>query len=73
MATIILERTCPKCGKISDIAVDKERYVRWVKGEHIQDVWPELSTDERELIMTGFCSDECWIEYIGPEEEDEDS
>lgn len=73
MEMISLERTCPNCGAEDSVVVEKDKYVRWVKGEHIQDVWPEMPTTQREQIMTGFCSDECWIEYIGPEEEDEDS
>jgi hypothetical protein len=68
METLIVPRICPNCRKESTIELDAEKYRRWVAGEHVQNVWPELSMGEREQIMTGFCPNtNCWEEYLGPE------
>lgn len=37
------------------------------KGKHIQDVFPELSADEREFLMTGVTPQE-WEEMFGKED-----
>ena len=36
--------------------------------KHIQDVFPELSADEREFLMTG-CTPEEWEEMFGGDDE----
>ena len=36
-----------------DIAVSEEQLQAWESGELIQEVMPDLTTDEREFIMTG--------------------
>jgi hypothetical protein len=65
----ILERICPNCGLRQEVVVENSKFDRWQQGENIQNVWPEKTPMERELIKTGFCSDECWLEYLGPGEE----
>lgn len=47
---------CPKCGIRSEVILEREDVLRWVRGEHIQDVWPQMTAGERELIMTGYHS-----------------
>ncbi len=63
-----LTRTCPNCHNTHYIEVEMKDFERWQAGEHVQNVWPEKTSIEREQIMTGFCSDRCWNEYLGPEE-----
>lgn len=59
-------RRCVMCGQTSLVAVDAERWHRWaVLGEHVQDVWPKASPDERELLITG-THPACWRELFGP-------
>lgn len=41
-----------------EIDVTQEQLNRWAKGEHIQDVMPDLSAGEREFIMTGLIDEE---------------
>lgn len=51
--------------------VTEERLAKcWRYGgtEHIQDVFPELSSDEREFLMTGVTAEE-WEEIFGVDEE----
>lgn len=47
-----------------DLTITEEELDRWNKGELIQNVWPHLSSDDREYILTGICD---WDSYI-PEE-----
>lgn len=61
-ATLNLERTevtvcctCSMCKQRKDITISAEAYRRWQKGELIQRVMPELSADDRELLISGIC------------------
>jgi len=42
-------------GKIEelDLNVTDEQLQRWLGGEHIQHVFPHLTPDEREFLLTG--------------------
>lgn len=31
----------------------------------IQELWPDATPMQREQLMTGLCSDECWNKYLG--------
>lgn len=52
-------RRCPVCHRPSTLELEPERVRRWLHGEHVQDVWPERTPDERELIVTG-THPACW-------------
>lgn len=49
-----------------DINCTEEQLVRWQEGELIQNVFPDLTPDEREFLMTGITAEE-WDKYLGPE------
>ena len=56
-----ITRTSPFSGTINtkEIAgVTVWKLQRWKDGEKIQDVFPELSADDREFIMTGITPEE---------------
>ena len=38
-------------------------------GELIQNVFPDLSPDDREFLMTGVTAEE-WAEFVGDDEDD---
>ena len=44
-----------------DLDVTQEQVNRWQGGEKIQNVFPHLSVDEREFLMTGIIGEE-WNE-----------
>ncbi len=44
-----------------DLDVTQEQLERWNNGELIQNVFPHLSVDEREFLMTGIIGEE-WNE-----------
>ena len=50
---------CLVCGKRSQLTVESEAFYQWRNGTLIQDAFPELSFNERELLMTGTHS-LCW-------------
>lgn len=54
--------TCPFCGKVSTLYIDDIwNYGEWVEGNlSVQEAFPEFTPEERELLLTGICSD-CWI------------
>lgn len=50
---------CMCCGLSEELQLEEEKLIRWHYGESIQDVFPELTISERELIVTG-THDSCW-------------
>lgn len=50
---------CPVCHKTTDMRLDMAKLVKWRKGHLIQNVFPTLNPDVRELIKTG-THPECW-------------
>lgn len=65
---IVLCRPCPMCADASELEVDEQGALRWRQGELIQKALPELTPDQRELLMTGFHSD-CWDKAFSEEDE----
>lgn len=68
MMTIITE--CPWCGEEHEVEVPFESYLAWQSGESIQVAMPQLSANEREMLISGVCP-ECWKKAFSYEEEDD--
>ena len=64
--------TCPLCGKTKDFHFSPEEYKRLIDfREHkalAQDTLYQLSIDDREMFVSGICS-ECWDSFFAEEEE----
>lgn len=59
---------CPYCLRSSLVELDPIKVKQWTQhGKHAQDVWPEKTADERELLITG-THPECWTKLFGEEE-----
>ena len=69
MQTINVKTICPLCETEHLITVDKEQYERYQKGELIQNCFPEMKPEIREMLITGICP-ECWDKYIDIEEDE---
>ena len=71
MSTMMSYETLPccVCKLTSMVDVDSAKLARWRAGEHVQDVWPEMSADDRELLITGIHPN-CW-DWIFAEDEEE--
>lgn len=50
---------CRVCGETSMVEISEDGYLAWADGEYIEDAFPTLSADERELLITG-THPECW-------------
>jgi len=49
------------------VTVLVSEFENWENGELIQKAFPELSADDRELLLTGICS-KCWNEIFGDDD-----
>jgi hypothetical protein len=66
----VFTHNCPGCGRPGKLTgLDPVKVTRWLDGEHIQDVMPELSASERELLISGMHG-ECWDVMFPPDEDD---
>lgn len=56
----ILHTVCPICGKEHSTAIVKSQdWWDFNHGKHVQDAFPYLSVDDRELLITGIDAG-CW-------------
>jgi hypothetical protein len=52
-------KRCFHCGQTSLIDLDEDRVQAWIGGSYVQDVFPEMSVGEREMLISG-THPECW-------------
>ena len=50
-----LAKECPMCGAVTKITVDPVQYKNWQDGTLLQDAFPTLTAEQRELVKTGYC------------------
>lgn len=63
---------CPFCGRANEVEVNEADYLDWQDGVLVQDAFPYLSADEREMLVSGICPT-CWEStFGGTEDEDEE-
>jgi len=67
----IIVTVCPFCGHINEIGVNEDDYWDWQDGELVQNAFPYLSADEREVLISGLCYD-CQSDLFEDDEEDWD-
>jgi len=69
---ISIVKMCPMCSKYSARTLDtnEKQYQKWLDGALIQDAMPQLSIDDREFIITGYC-DPCMDKVFSTPEEAE--
>jgi hypothetical protein len=61
--TIVVSIACSVCNVPQHIPnVDKAGLMRWGMGQAIQTALPELSSDQREMFLSGTCPS-CWDMY----------
>lgn len=64
----VINTTCPICKKDHPVNVRAEDYEAWQNGELVQNAFPYLSAEARELLITGICPD-CWDSMFAEDEE----
>lgn len=71
-------RVCPVCAEDAKVSVDAQKYDLWKQARRsgdptretgIYQVFPELSADEREILLSG-THPECWDRLWKMEEEE---
>lgn len=55
MANVIVERKCMKCGETVAVACPEAGFAMWQAGALIQYAMPDLSANEREILISGVC------------------
>lgn len=57
MNALMMEIQCKYCKKDYTVNVDEEKYNLWKKGkDYIQNIMPELSALDRELLISRTCN-----------------
>jgi RNase P subunit RPR2 len=63
--------TCHNCGDTHCVNVNAEKYFQWKEGGVlIQNAFPDMSADNRELLISMTCG-KCWDEMFGGFEDEE--
>jgi len=52
---MLIRKKCLSCDVAQVISVDTEGYDAWREGALIQNAFPYLTADEREMLMSGIC------------------
>ena len=68
---MVLARKCRVTPELAPLTVTIVEYYRWKGGELSQNVWPNLTPDEREFIQTGYTQAEWESIFSDSDEEDE--
>lgn len=61
---------CPFCGHANFVEVNEDDYLDWQDGKLVQDAFPYLSADEREMLISGICP-KCWDSMLPPDPDEE--
>lgn len=54
--TMTVNKKCPFCGEITKVVVLVEDYLKWNRGELIQNAMPYLNETDRETLISGLCA-----------------
>lgn len=60
--TATVHCTCLLCGINVDLDLDLDNYISWQTGSLIQTVFPDLTSDQRELLISSICGP-CFDEF----------
>ena len=60
---------CPRCATRSTVVLPVAAYEAWRDGLAIQKAWPEGSSADRELLITGY-HDACFNAHFPPDPEE---
>lgn len=63
----VISKECKVTGQLYTLKIPTEKYIRWRHGKELcQNVFPDLSDDEREFLISGTTPEE-WSELMGEE------
>ena len=67
---VVKTKTCTVCGEYEVWNLDRQAVTKWQGGEYIQNAFPDMSAEDRELLISG-THPACWNKLF-PEEEGDD-
>lgn len=56
---IVKSKPCPGCQRTKTFDLPEGQIKKYMEGELIQKAFPQLTPEERESLVTGYC-DSCW-------------
>lgn len=56
---LFIKTTCPICGTVHTLEVREKDWRAYERGALVQDAFPYLFAEEREMLISGICCD-CW-------------
>ena len=59
MKQVKVVTVCPFCARLNFVSVNENDYLDWQDNESVQNAFPYLSADEREMLISGICPN-CW-------------
>ncbi len=54
---MLVTAQCPFCKAKTSVVVDPLQFENWQTGARIQNAFPTMSAENREILMTGMCLD----------------
>lgn len=64
----VITKECPFCKELHSVTVPDEGLEKYRMGAYVQVAFPDLSADEREILISGTCGP-CWDTYMkGPDD-----
>ena len=61
-------KSCWICGTEHEVFVDTNDFIDWQEGKYVQQVWPNLTADDREVMISGTCGP-CFDKMFGDDGE----
>lgn len=59
---------CRHCGESYIVPISEQEYLNWIKkGTFVQDEFPKLDSNERELLISQTCGN-CWNKIFNTDE-----
>ena len=66
---VVKTKTCTVCGEYEVWSLNRQAVESWQGGEYIQNAFPDMSIEDRELLISG-THPACWTKLFG-EDNDE--
>jgi hypothetical protein len=67
---VVKTKPCTVCGKYEVWSLNRQAVESWQGGEYIQNAFPDMSIEDRELLISG-THPACWTKLFGEEEDNE--
>ena len=68
---VVKTKTCTVCGEYEVWSLDRQAVEIWQGGEYIQNAFPDMSAEDRELLISG-THPACWNKLFGEDEGESD-